>query len=269
MIEKANRWAAVFLAALFVLQPLQVAQAIPPHQVWIAIPPPSVGGPFGGAVSTTNLVEWWPMSEASGTRVGVHAGLDLTDNNTVTSNSGVGATTAAEFTSANTEFLSRADEAAISMGDIDFTLVGWFYFTSLIANETMVSKASSNSAAATEFRLYYNSSTITVQWQVSDGSALTGVSAALPSPPATGTWYFVAAWHDSTANTISIQINNGTIYSTSHTTGCWDSSAPLEFGRWGAGRYFNGRQQRYGLFKRLLSVGDRTAFYNSGSGLDY
>jgi hypothetical protein len=269
MIPATKRWAAIVLAALCVLQPLPIAHAIPPHQVWIAIPPPSVGGPFSGAVSTTNLVEWWPMSEASGTRVGVHAGLNLTDNNTVTSNSGVGSTTAAEFASANTEYLSRADEAATSMADIDFTLVGWFYFTSLISNETMVSKASSNSAAATEFRLAYNGSTLMVFWSVSDGSTLTSVSATLPSPPSTGTWYFVAAWHDSTANTISIQINNGTIYSTSHTTGCWDSSAPLEFGRWGAGRYFNGRGQRYGLFKRLLSVGDRTAFFNSGNGRDY
>jgi hypothetical protein len=37
------------------------------------------------SADTVSLVEWWALNEDSGTRVGVHAGLNLTDNNTVTS----------------------------------------------------------------------------------------------------------------------------------------------------------------------------------------
>ena len=34
---------------------------------------------------------------------------------------------AAQFTAANSEYLSRADNAALSMGDIDFTIETWVY----------------------------------------------------------------------------------------------------------------------------------------------
>ena len=37
----------------------------------------------------------------------------------------------AQFTAANIEYLSIVDNAALSMGDIDFTVAGWFYFDSV------------------------------------------------------------------------------------------------------------------------------------------
>src|SRR3990167_6804920 len=37
----------------------------------------------------------------------------------------------AQFTAVNLEYFSIADNAALSMGDIDFTLAGWFRFDSV------------------------------------------------------------------------------------------------------------------------------------------
>jgi hypothetical protein len=229
------------------------------------------GGPFGGLVSVTDLVEFWRLDEASGTRVGIHAGLDLTDNNTVTSNPGIGGVgTAAQFTSPNQEALTRADESALSTGNIDFTWIGWVYFTSLVAGGTWIAKADSNSAAATEFRLFYNNNTLQMRWDVSDASTFGSVSATLPSPPSTGTWYFVVVEHDSVNNLITIQINNGTVYSASWSNGCWDSTKPLRFGSWRpTNQFHDGRMQWTSFWKRILTAGEKTIHYNSGSGLDY
>ena len=62
----------------------------------------------------TNLISFWEMEEASGTRVDavVASGNDLTDNATVTQNPGkVG--NAAQFTLATSEWLSHVSNASL------------------------------------------------------------------------------------------------------------------------------------------------------------
>ena len=75
---------------------------------------------------TTSLVEAWNLQEASGNRAGAFASLTLTDNNTVTQTTGPSSVIpqAALFTAANSEYLSRADEAALSLTG-DWTITGW------------------------------------------------------------------------------------------------------------------------------------------------
>lgn len=78
------------------------------------------------------LVSYWKLEEANGARVDsvVASGNDLTDNNTVTQAVGV-LGNAAQFTAANSESLSHADNASLGTGDIDFTVASWVYFDSL------------------------------------------------------------------------------------------------------------------------------------------
>ena len=65
----------------------------------------------------TNLIAYWKLDEASGTRNDSKGANHLTDNNTVTQAVGkVG--NAAQFTLANSEYLSIADNADLSAGDI-------------------------------------------------------------------------------------------------------------------------------------------------------
>src|SRR5688572_29665368 len=74
----------------------------------------------------TSLIAHWRLEETSDTRFDAHSTNHLTDNNTVASATGkLG--TAASFTAANQESLAIADNAALSMGDLDFTLAGWVY----------------------------------------------------------------------------------------------------------------------------------------------
>ena len=74
---------------------------------------------------TDNLIAFWELEEASGTRNDAHGSNHLTDNNTVAQGTGkVG--NCADFELDNSEYLSIADNAALSVGDEDFTIQAWF-----------------------------------------------------------------------------------------------------------------------------------------------
>lgn len=229
--------------------------------------------PFGGLVDTTNLVESWPLSEASGTRVGVHAGLNLTDNNTVTGGAGVGSSLASYFNGDNSEYLSRTSEAALQTGDIDFTFIGWFYINDGNANYLLIGKDHST-AGQREYQLQWLAATGRLNFscfRATDVGA--AVNTANGAAPVT-TWLMFAAWHNAAADTVNVEINaNGTIASAA-TGGALQAASGAQF-RLGARSYpsfegyLRGRMQRVNFFKRVLSAGDRTAFYNSGNGLDY
>src|SRR5687768_4787916 len=78
----------------------------------------------------TSLIAHWRLDETSGFRADSHAGLDLGDINTVASAAGK-LSNAASFLASNEESLSHVDNAALSMGNIDFTIALWVWFDSL------------------------------------------------------------------------------------------------------------------------------------------
>lgn len=219
----------------------------------------------------TSLISWWDLDEASGTRNDAHSTNHLTDNNTVTQAAGVSAGTgnAAQFTAANSEYLSIADNAALSTGDIDFTFAGWVYMDSL-ADEDFWGKWSTANEGE-YFMEYAHTGGAKFRFAVSsNGTAVTGsVLSTLPSPASTATWYFVVAWHDSVGNTINIQVNDGTAGSAAYSAGVRNSTSPFEVGRAVSTRYVNGRVDSLGFWKRTLTAAEKTALYNSGAGKRY
>lgn len=243
------------------------------QQMMMASHAPAGGAPFGGLVSTANLVEWWPLDEASGTRVGVHAGLDLTDNNTVTGNPGVGSSTASQFTRANNEFLSRASSAALQTGDIAFTACKWVYLDSKPAAgySTLLGK-NDYSASQYEWSIMHQTSIDRFLFSgCSDGVTNFGTCVANSfGAPSLSTWHFVVCWHDPVANTMNIQINDGSVDSLSWTAGLFSGTGDFTIGEQkGLSRQLDGRGQRAGFWKRILTAGEKTALFNSGNGLDY
>lgn len=230
------------------------------------------GGPFGGLVDTTNLVEWWPLSESSGTRVGVHAGLDLSDNNTVTGTTGPDGSGASQFTAANSEYLKRLSETALQAGDIDFTFCAWFKCDTLSSLRAIVAKYSAD-AGSLEYMLYV----ITdgrISFMVGRPTDVQKQAILVAGTISTGTWYMACGWHDAAADTVNLEINaNGTIATTA-TGGALQAASvhPFTIGQraYTASELFHdGGIQRVGFWKRVLTSDERTALYNSGNGLDY
>lgn len=210
----------------------------------------------------------WSLQEASGTRLDRYGANHLTDNNTVTGATGPGGglPLASQFTAANSEYLSIADNAALSTGDIDFTLSAWVYLDSEPAQAGIIGRFEA-SGDQREYLIDYLASSDRLRFLVSsDGTegALVSVSADNLGAVSASTWYFVVAWHDASANTINIQVNNGTADSTSHNAGVLDSTAAFHIGE-GNSAYFNGRIAGANFWKRVLTSDERTALYNSGT----
>lgn len=224
---------------------------------------------------TTSLISYWKLDEASGTRFDElngcgGSGCDLTDNNTVTQATGkLG--NAGQFTSANTEYLSRSDDADLSTGNIDFTVAAWAYLDTKSANMQIVSKYTATGNQR-EYALMYEAGSDRFRFEVDStgAGALTNVLSNNFGAPSTGTWYFVVAKHDAANDQLSISVNAGTPNTTSTSAGVFDSTSPFFIGnRSGALGPWNGRIDAVGFWKRALSASEISCLYNSGAGLEY
>lgn len=226
-------------------------------------------GPSNPGTLNTSLIAYWKMDEASGNALDSEptgTAQDLTDNNTVTSAGGrVG--NARQFTASNTEYFSRTSEADLVCGDIDFTWAAWFYLDSLGAQRTIISKSSSDQ---TEYQIDITSGNQVRFFVYTPTGPAYYITSTSGFSPSTGTWYFVVGWHDATADTVNVQVNNGTVYSVS-TLGRAPrtSTADLQFGRYQATTptlFWNGRIDEIGFWKKKLTDDEKTYLYFNGAG---
>jgi len=219
---------------------------------------------------TDNLISFWEMEASSGTRYDAHNGNDLTDNNSVTSATGI-VGNAADFETGNSEYLSVADNTSLSVGDIDFTWALWIKLESKISGGYMIfSKTASSSTI--EYELRCDGDAIISMEKSSDGSTGNEQRATWGSALNTGTWYFVIGYHDAGSNELGISINNGTMVTASVLAGVYDGTAPLTFGypTWAqAANYYDGLIDQVGFWKRLLTTDEITSLYNGGAGRSY
>lgn len=220
----------------------------------------------------TSCVAHWQLNEASGSRADVAGSNTLTDNNTVTQGTGkLGA--CAAFTAANSEYLSIADNAAVSTGDVDFTLACWVKLTTLADTGIMCkwdfgsdreyalvydhTNSSGFGGTATKFKFCVSS----------NGTAVTG-SVESAAAVSTGTWYFLLAWHDAAANTLNISVN-GTVVSTSYSSGVRDGTATLYLGNLVSVYYLDGFLDSATIWKKVLTSYERAVMYSAGNGREW
>lgn len=227
-----------------------------------------------GLVSTgamlTNLLAYYSLEEASDTRVDQHGGYHLTDNNTVTRAAGV-VEQAASFAVGSSEYLSRADEAALRMGDVDWCMAGWVYLADKSAVYTIASKFN-GTGNQREWQLQYLNTSDRFRFIVSgDGTATTPLLASTAGSPSATTWYFVYAEHNAAANTIGVSVNAGVLDTAAHTTGTFGGTAMFALGATGVPNFtMNGRMDEWAFWKgRVLTAAERTWAYNAGAGRSY
>ncbi len=234
--------------------------------------PSGLPAPTGPSTLLTGLIAFWKLEEASGTRVDEVGSNDLTDNATVTGAVGkVG--NAAQFTNATSEFLSIADNTDLSTGNISFTIAGWVWLDNKTGQQGIVSKWLEGSANREYLIDYLGGGTDRFRFGVSSdgagGGTTTVVQADNHGSPSTGVWVFFACWHDSVADTISIQINNGMIDSSATSAGVFDSVAPVQFGATDTAVFLDGRMDAVGFWKKVLTADEKTEFFNGDIGLEH
>lgn len=204
-----------------------------------------------------DLMAFYQLDETSGVRYDRHHSYHLKDNNTVTNSGG-----AAQFMAANSEYLSIADNADLSMGDFDFTVDARVYLDTLPGGGALFPVLGKwVSGSGQEYILDYDGTSAAFRFVVSTtGSDAVGVTASTFGAASTGVWYYVRAEHDSVNNLLKISVNNGTANTQAHSTGVINGTSAFEIGR-GAGSYFNGRMKSVGICKRLFTTAEKATRY--------
>ena len=203
-----------------------------------------------------DLVACWDLDEESGTRYDSAGSNHLTDNNTVGYTSGV-IGNAANFVSANSEYLSIADNAALSITS-DLTLMVWLKRTGIASHASAAGKGEDYNAIGAD-----NGANAWIKNSAGTFKLLKPASGDIG-----GTWHQIVLRFDDSTNTLTTRDNDTTTYTLTDTgDGIYDSTSEFRIGRdpWG---YANYPVDLVAVWSRKLSDSEVTDLYNSGSGRD-
>lgn len=218
----------------------------------------------------TDLISYWSLGEASGTRNDSHSTNHLTDTNSnVTQQTGKVGNAAGFAPGPPHTSLNRADNASLSVADIDFTWAFWLYMNNTTGYQAFISKDSSSNAGI-EIRRESGFTQPLFLIRQSNGTDCLRLQHAAFGTMSTATWYFILCYHDAVNNQGGILVN--TALTTGATSGTpADESATLRFGQNTATTdgELNGRLDEVAFWKRMLTADERTWLYNGGSGRSY
>jgi hypothetical protein len=219
----------------------------------------------------TNLVSYWPLNEASGTRSDLRTTNHLTDTNSPGTAAGLVYANASTFSEGNYSSLTIADNASLSTGDVSFALAVWVKLGSLVPyNHVFVSKIVPAPNTDDEYQIYKNGE----NGFVFQACATDGTANEVVVLPAGGleqdVWYLIHGWHDATNNLIGVQVNAETAVTAAHSVGVRDGTNAFRVG--GKDGSFDCTATIGPLMfwkGGIVSEADRTANYNSGAGRTY
>lgn len=217
---------------------------------------------------TTGLVSWWALDEASGTRVDSHGANDLTPLNAPGSASGIqGNAVDLERDSDQGLEITDAAQSGLSFGDADFTVAFWHRAESSPAALFVVTKDNNGSGDREYIVVNNGGAWYAAVFRAGDAEiGLTGASVTI------GSWQWVVMWHDAGADTLSLQVNNGTPASRA-TGGALQAGDDAPF-RLGDNAYpgafaADGLLDEVSIWARVLTADERSWLYNSGAGRAY
>ena len=216
----------------------------------------------------TSLNAYWDLNETGGTRLDKYDDNHLTDNATVTQAVGVDASAAGQFTAANSEYLSIPDNAALSTGDIDFTVGSWMYADSFGVARALISKWASGNEDQAEYVIRFDG-VDRFRSIVGNGATFGTAIGSNAGSPIAGIWYSILGWHDSIQDVVCISVNGGSPNCSPWTGGGQNNTAAMELGRAATGSLMDGRIDQPFFIKRVLTERERARIWNEGKGLSY
>lgn len=170
---------------------------------------------------------------------------------------------AARFRAVNSEYLSHADNGALSLGGgASFTINVWFYPEIIAGTIALVAKGDLASVGDGEYALFIEGGVLKAR--VSSGAGVTTVAHA--TGLVANRWYMGTLRYDATGPTLSVLLNAaGEVSAASVAVQDFTGSFALGANNGGADSHFTGRMQEVGLAKgTLYSLADVTWLYNVG-----
>lgn len=226
---------------------------------------------------TTGLVSYWELEETSGTRTDSHGSNDLTDNNTVTSGTGI-IGNGADFTASNSESLSITDASQTGLditGDISISF--WVNIeTDPVSSGAMffIDKGNTGGASTRGYMVYiYESSgNIILRFQYWDNDGATRAEATNAITASTGLNHVVCT-ADVSVPSATIYVDGSSVATASVTsaTAINNTTQNFQIGSESGGSisFFDGIIDEVGIWTKVLTTGEIADLYNSGSGLPY
>lgn len=218
-----------------------------------------------------SLTARWNFGESSSTRFDSVGSNDLTDNNTVLSGTGYNGDTCADFEKDNSESLSIADNADVSVAG-DYSYSTWVKLESAPSTNqayTIVSKWDSGGAGEEEFIFSYRDSGGQKQFrQVYADSSGNLTIGTLNFTLTAGIWYHITYKVDVSTKVGTVYINGASIgtfsNSTTDATSMRDGTGDFAIGARAAGSgYLDGLMQDSILWSGvLLSDAEAEDLYN-------
>ncbi len=223
----------------------------------------------------TNLVAYWKLDEASGTR------NDSVGTNHLTSNNNVGQATgkhnyAANFVAASSQYLS-ASSAIVPVGGSagDFSISMWLNPVALNANQLLIVQQSSTPRIG-DFYAYIDiggGGKLYFARYRGTGGNLGDSRDVAASNLSAGSWnHVVFTWAGGDGGTGHIFVNGSdiTVNAVNNTNlGNFGNIPNTSLGGPFANYYFNGDQDSVGIWTRGISSSEVTTLYNSNAGCDY
>jgi hypothetical protein len=172
---------------------------------------------------------------------------------------------AADFITANDEYLSSADHADLSIGDRDWSMALWVCLDDA-ASAVIIGK--DDGGGNREYRLHRDGASFV--W-LARNVANTATVQAGAAHAGQDVLQFVVCDHDATGNNIGVTVNAGArgqvaIAGVRDSNNAWLIGSPTG----SAWDYFNGGIDEIGIWPGyLLTSDDRTYLYNGGAGRTY
>lgn len=236
----------------------------------------NVGANGSGAILyPTNLYNlpsgcqaYWRMDETTGDRVDLINSTALTPTASVNYNAGTLVTNSVHFPTGH--YLSANSGPSFVLGTSGYTITLWVRWTgwnSAAASQVIFRKGD---AGGTDYLFQglssYDGGANQYRWVDVASSGAYGINSTRVTLSNDG-WDFICIWDDRANNKVWIQVNMLTPESVAVTGTPSDAGRPFKMSSVnGASNYMIGDVDEFAIWDRALTVDERTALYNMGSG---
>lgn len=219
----------------------------------------------------TAAVAWYPLDEASGNAIDGIGAVDLTERATVGVGTGKFYGNARDFESGDGDGFTVADEATLSVADIDFFIVAWVNPESFTSTRWIIAKGDTGTTANLPYSVDIQTSgkpRIIVGNGAGSSTIYTWTGTAL----STGAWGLVIMYHDAANNLIGVSVNGAAFETAACSHGSFNDTAHCVLGDLTTGALlpFDGLMQDVVLGKNYIPTdSDAAALWDSGTGVAF
>ena len=217
----------------------------------------------------TDLVSYWELEEASGTRVDSHGSNDLADIDTVAQGTGKIGNCADMNGSSEKLRITNASQTGLDITD-DISIAGWVKWDTQDNSSQYVIASKWHSISGGRSYLFFTQSG-NLNFATSGSGNWTGNVFSEAKTFSTGTWYHLAATYDVSAGTMQLFVDGVQLGSdnTGMETSIYDGTADFTIGADHSTSYTDGQFDEVGVWNKALTSTEVTALYNSGDGIPY